>query len=379
MKLANILLSGGTVFVLSTVVPAQYTPSFSSFGTVTGNHSLYVTNISGDGSTIIGTQQEGSDSHEVAYRYTAAGGFQEYANPTGLNSSFNDLSYDGSVAVGSMSVGSNFQAIRWTAATGFVTLGTIPGGGVSSYASTVSADGSIIYGADNIPSKSFVWDSAHGMQAIATTYAPTQFSKDGAFGSGRTFSNIGYRWNSATNAVQNITPLGQYVYQIGPNLYSQYYSVPYNISHDGQTIVGACTTSQGTQAFMWTPSGGTVGLGDLAGTGHNSSARNISDDGKVIVGQSGGTAFIWDSFNGMRDLKQLLISKGLGTQLAGWTLLEASAVYVDQYGVPTVTGNAIDPNNNYRGFVATVPEPTTVAFVALASLGLIKRRKGSAK
>ncbi len=58
------------------------------------------------------------------------------------------------------------------------------------------------------------------------------------------------------------------------------------ISADGSTVVGSGTSASGSEAFMWTKSGGMVGLGDLPGGEFKSGATDVSADGSVIVGVS---------------------------------------------------------------------------------------------
>ena len=68
-----------------------------------------------------------------------------------------------------------------------------------------------------------------------------------------------------------------------------------------------------------------VGLGTLPGGSRNSTARGVSADGSIIVGQcygeAGFEAFIWDAAIGMRSVRQVLVSQfDLGANLAGWKL-----------------------------------------------------------
>ena len=85
-------------------------------------------------------------------------------------------------------------------------------------------------------------------------------------------------------------------------------ATPYDVSADGNVVVGDSSTSNGTGAFIWTPSSGINSLGDL-GSGYYSSARGVSDDGSVIVGTSyspeGYQAFLWTEANGMEGLGYL--------------------------------------------------------------------------
>ena len=141
------------------------------------------------------------------------------------------------------------------------------------------------------------------------------------------------------------------------------------VSADGSTIVG-----QGdTQAFRWTSSSGMVALGLLAGD-TTSDALAASSDGSTIVGWSKNTtttrASIWDSKNGMRSLQQVLT--GLGLDLSGWTLEEATGVSADG---ETIVGFGLDPQGATEAWVAVIPEPGTGLLVMIGVLGLAVRHR----
>lgn len=77
------------------------------------------------------------------------------------------------------------------------------------------------------------------------------------------------------------------------------YSVAYDVSADGTTVVGyaSSASAMGGDAFYWTQATGMQPLGDLAGGLAWSSANGASANGAIIVGQSHSTdgfeAFIW--------------------------------------------------------------------------------------
>jgi probable HAF family extracellular repeat protein len=88
----------------------------------------------------------------------------------GMPSDATGVSADGSVVVGSSkyAAGTNsFHAFRWTAAGGMVGLGFLPGGGLS-LARGVSADGSVVVGDSDSASgtEAVIWDGAHGMRSL---------------------------------------------------------------------------------------------------------------------------------------------------------------------------------------------------------------------
>ena len=80
-----------------------------------------------------------------------------------------DVSADGSVIVGSSNYDSGLaEAFRWTAETGMVGLGDLPGGAFSSQALGVSADGSIVVGHGTTAAgrEAFIWDATNGMRNL---------------------------------------------------------------------------------------------------------------------------------------------------------------------------------------------------------------------
>src|SRR5262249_6266851 len=108
---------------------------------------------------------------------------------------------------------------------------------------------------------------------------------------------------------------------------SRFFSFAHGVSDDGSVVVGESDSASGLQAFRWTQAGGMVGLGFVPGD-VESTAFGVSADGSVIVGRgstagpvSHSRAFIWDSTQGMQDLREVLISQG--DDLTGWTLIEA--------------------------------------------------------
>jgi probable HAF family extracellular repeat protein len=79
------------------------------------------------------------------------------------------VSANGTVAVGTGAFPGGQQAIRWTAATGMVGLGDVPGGTAISFATGVSADGSRVVGAAGTGAneqEAFLWTPATGMRCI---------------------------------------------------------------------------------------------------------------------------------------------------------------------------------------------------------------------
>ena len=116
------------------------------------------------------------------------------------------------------------------------------------------------------------------------------------------------------------------------------------ISANGLVVVGESQSATAWSAFRWTQSDGTVDLGNLP-LGFQAFVSGVSGDGSIIVGTDYSCCpgryeiFIWDPVNGMRQLADVLISRGVG--LAGWTLDRVAGVSGDG---KTIAGSGINPN-----------------------------------
>ncbi len=140
-----------------------------------------------------------------------------------------------------------------------------------------------------------VRSSAFGVSADGSTVA-------GSFADSRGRSVGSFVWSSA-NGLQDLGIL--------PGGTSQQFAL--GISPDGATVVGSNATATGSEAFAWDAEAGTRGLGMLPGS-LNSTARAVSNDGSVIVGEDGGQdpldptslrAVIWEAGRGVRALGDL--------------------------------------------------------------------------
>jgi uncharacterized membrane protein len=147
------------------------------------------------------------------------------------------------------------------------------------------------------------------------------------------------------------------------------------ITPDGKIVVGYGSSASGAEAFRWTASGGMQGLGDLAGGLFSSVALDVSADGAVAVGYGYPSddyeAFIWDAVYGMRNLKKVLVDD-YELNLSGWTLKEARSISADGR---RIVGWGYDPAGNLEGWIATIPEPATLALVGLSGVGILLRRR----
>jgi probable HAF family extracellular repeat protein len=232
------------------------------------------------------------------------------------------VSGDGSTIVGRANfTGSGWNAFRWTAATGMISLGALPSTSVSE-ATGANFDGSVIVGF---------------------------FGNAGYPGGG---AERVFRWTAASGMVDlGALPL--------PGLIQNRAT---DVSADGSVVVGFCEGSSVTHAFRWTAATGMVDLGTAPGT-TLSDALSVSADGSAVVGRSPSEgslsrAMRWTASSGMRDLQDDLVNVyGLGSQLAGWGLVRATGVSADGR---VIVGAGFDPGGYVEAWVARLDAPPQV-------------------
>ncbi len=316
--------------------------------------------ISADGSTVVGTSS--STSGEEAFRWTDSTGMVGLGDLPGHHTSSHGwaVSADGAVVVGDGISTSGLEATRWTSATGMVGIGDLPGANVFAEAFGVSADGSVIVGrgTPNAGTEAFRWTASGGMVGLGDFPGGDPHSEalsvsgDGSVVVGFGTSSIGreaFRWTAAEGMVRlGILPDGKYFVSAAA------------VSYDGSAIVGHI--SGDSSAFRWTSDSNTIILNGI------NAALALSGDGSVVVGHtSSQEAVIWTAGEGTRDLRDLLIERGV-TGLTDWQLWTASGVSADGQ---TITGWGVNPQGQGESWIATIPEPSSFLLLFGGMLGLI--------
>lgn len=231
----------------------------------------------------------------------------------------------------------------------FVPLGRLPGRGLSSYATDVSADGSVVVGYVQVTStwfpegEAFRWTADEGMASVMAGGFARGVSSDGSVivGSSTCCFGPAFRWTSEAGPIAFGSNLGEgstlafaassdgsvivgshngqasqwtsehglITLDLRPGAIS---SAASDVSADGSVIVGGRDTGAAQQGFRWTADGDVILLGDLPGGSFGSTATGVSADGSVVVGWSYagpaiGTAeaFRWTSDGGMVGLGDL--------------------------------------------------------------------------
>jgi probable HAF family extracellular repeat protein len=331
-------------------------PSFRGLGFVPGFSTSSALDMSSDGKVVVGDR-----AFPVgAMRWSEATGVMAYIGPfpggSGITESLG-VNKDGSAVVGYDGFGGNCspnRPWRWTAETGMVFLGFVPGS-QSTSAYSVNADGSVVVGMatpcgslnqaarytdetgwvalDFLPGGNS--SGAYGISADGTVVVGSTGYPDGTFQA--------FRWTQANG----MSGLG---FLPGGNI-----SGASRVSADGTTIVGYSngSGSNNGQAYRWRQATGMMPIGFLLGA-INSVATNVNSDGSVIVGESGGKPFRWTASDGMKSIEDLLTAAGVS--IKGWQIETARGVSADG---TVISGTGVDPSGLRQAWLAKLPLPST--------------------
>lgn len=344
--------------------------------------------ISGDGSAVTGYGNSSTYITE-AFRWTPGGGNQGLGVVPGgsyVVSYGNGISADGTAVVGRLATGTTSQigleAFRWTDSGGMFGLGFL-GGGVTSQATGVSANGAVVVGfgtSSGQPNgEAFRWTETGGMTGLGSLPGGQFSLATGVSGDG---SAVVGRSVTATNSDEQAFRWTESSGMLGLGFLpgGGYRSNAAGVSADGSVIVGSGGVRNvnpalpgRTEAFRWTATDGMVGLGVLPGKS-GSEATGVSADGSVIIGLSSGggdAAFIWTAEAGMRSLLDVLVAGG-ATDLAGWTFTNALAISADGRHVLVSASNQPGQIGQYVAHL--VPLPPAIYLFGSALAGLATRR-----
>ncbi|MCB0277659.1 MAG: hypothetical protein KDI06_22785, partial [Calditrichaeota bacterium] len=324
--------------------------------------------VSPDGNAIAGSSQvPGIGS--VPLKWTPGGGLVVLPAPPGGNGAggASDAAAGGAYFSGyAINAQSQTVACRWDSAGAVVQLGFLAGGS-SSLANAISDDGLTLAGtaASDSGSSGFYWTANSGMVNIGDLPGGSYYTAlEGLSGDG----NVAVGWSRAGpdnfGHAFSWTPAGGMV-DLG-TLPGYSSSVARGASYDGSVIVGSSTrndsTGQTIQAWRWTAATGMQGLGWMPG-GHASRSYLVSGDGTVIVGNTDASPsgwFVWRENQGMVDFLDFMQNEH-GIDFSAWRNIFPWDISEDG---KTFVGQAIDARNRTMGWRVrlapiTISMPTT--------------------
>lgn len=317
-----------------------------------------VTALSGDGSTV------GGVSNGIAFRWTEAGGLEALTTGADGPAIVNDLSFDGSVAVGSTN-----------------SFATIPGA------------------PDPLPTddEGFLWREGEGLTRF-TELGPVPertlgvgISDDGQTIVGLELGPTGSGFDANLRYFRTGDAGGIEVVDFASTPASA--GDVLDVSDDGSTLVGSAINEAGTvlDAFRFTTDGGFESLTEDVLAGADSVvafAQVVSPDGSVVIGQYSAVFgaltgdvetregdFIWTEDRGFRDFDEF-VTGDLGIDLPDLDLrvFEISSDNRTLIGVASTLGDELI----VESFVLRIPAPGAAAGLLVCFGGMRRRHRTGA-
>ena len=171
--------------------------------------------------------------------------------------------------------------------------------------------------------------------------------------------NVGMVYDSATNTT----------FEVG-SLAGMNGALAFSVSNAGH-VVGSAMLNQGSGTpFIWTQGGGMMAIPLAVGTSQGS-ARGVNSSGWVVGNDSSAFSipFLYDGNQTYR-IGDLIVNGG------GWDLLSntsSSALGISDNGI--ITGTGVLNGNVHAYALVPVPEPATLAGLAIGALALLRKRK----
>ena len=300
--------------------------------------------VSADGLVAVGRSwvEPNAASYE-AFRWNAALGMVSIGDFPGstVEAIANDADLDGSVIVGSSQSASGEEAFIWTEATGLVGLGDLPDTSFSSRARAVNGDGTIVVGShlgDAVyPAvrKPWVWTSATGMVSLGTAVIGGEANDISRTG----LVIVGYTATSGVDVTPKKWTVEDGWVALGNFPGGSSRGIALATNTDGSIIVGASGNPQSYDPFLWTQATGMVSLGQMPGVSHSGPATGVNFDGSIVVGGGG---WIWTQGTGIVRMTPTLRNI-YGIDVPG---LITGAPRISDDGrviIATIDGNIFDP------------------------------------
>lgn len=307
MKRLPVLLS------LSLLLPAaDLAAQGATFQVITPSPLSQAIGLSDDGDDVVGGV--GAD----AFRWSPAGGYQVLPNGAAWA-----VTPDGSAIVGTTATASGDEAGRWTAATGWVSLGNFGGDpGCPPFISNlddVTPDGQWATGMSwqgCTGTSAMRWNATTGLELLPKELANRSARAYTVSDDGQTAGG----WHEASFGTRRgmlWLPGGGYSFILVTPANPDGIGEVTDLNSDGSIACGVTASS----AFKWTAAGGVQLLPKIAGVGGTYTANGISEDGTVVVGVAAQfpnlTAWIWTAKGGTQTLLSYLQAKGATGMTAG--------------------------------------------------------------
>jgi probable HAF family extracellular repeat protein len=374
IRLLGLAISAATVLAGAADLRAQTpVPLFIPPSAISDNGNTEPA-LSADGSTVVGLSfsNVNSGSPDAAWRWTAGTG----TVPLGAVPGFDSANYaagvsgNGSVVVGTGFGSSGVQGFIWTPSGGIAPLG-LAAGDVGNMAFAVSADGSTVVGThwSSSTAGAFSWTQAGGFVSIGTLPGNTGASAFAVSSNGSVI--VGSSTNPSGPSEQAFRWTSSGMVGLG-TLAGDTDSAAYAVSDDGSTVVGISYSATATHAFRWTSATGMVNLGVPNSAFKAAVAYAVNQDGSVVVGQiSGGTAgndgFIWTAAGGIQPFEDYWLGNG-GTLTGGESFLSLTGV---SDSGKVFLGEAVNPQQGVAGespvFIGNLQPSPLLAAVLPAS------------
>jgi uncharacterized membrane protein len=255
------------------------------------------TAISDDGSVIVGCIKDPVLGVEVAARWTQATGWLSLGFlPNALNcpskSNAYDVSADGSTVIGLSWDGCSGRAFYWTQPTGMLEMQVLGNG--ANRATAIAADGSAVagfaQGTSNRTPAYWQPDLSGVLLDIDVNGEVHNLNSDASLSVGSMYQGGVSQEAFLRTSGGTVTNLGTLNVETDP-LEPQYGSHAYDLSDDGQLVVGFDTLGTFREAWVWTSATGIVSLtsvlSSLGATGVPSFLNTCgatSDSGNVVIG-----------------------------------------------------------------------------------------------
>lgn len=197
------------------------------------------------------------------------------------------MSGDGSVVAGDFIVNGEHHAMRWTARGGYIDLGVLPGGN-DSVGSTISVDGSVVYGLSNTSEGAswvFRWTQAEGMRPVVPTLDTYESNPaTNAAGDvvvGRSYG-YAFRWTHGSDRARSIREL---LGRVAPEEWELYGATA--VSDDGRIVAGFGQAPERPSRGAWVAVIGPQCASEGTRGGEASAAPALPPAGEPLSGPCG--------------------------------------------------------------------------------------------